>query len=155
MYYTTPPVPPVQPPKKDNKFQIFAASFFALAVVILIIALVMPSSDSGSSVATTDTTDAPAPIITAAPVNKYDQYYEHVLNNSGQANTMSKSDVIELGDLVCQALDQGNSIASVVQVVSNSSSDSSDVELGASAIYGAVTYLCPEYDSMMQAYLNN
>lgn len=150
---TPPPAPPSPQPKKDNKVQILAASFFALAIAVLVLILAMPSSDSSDS--STDTTDAPAPIITAAPVNKYDSYYEHVLNESGKANSMSKSDVIKLGDLVCQALDEGNSIAAVVRVLSNASSDSSDIDLAASALYGAVKYLCPEYDPMMQAYLSN
>lgn len=153
----TPP-PPAPAPKKDNKLQIVAASIFALAVAIIILALVIPSSDSndsgnidtGSSSNTSLTNEEP-PITT--PVNKYDAYYEHVLNNSGQANSMDKSKVIELGDLVCEALDQGNSIAAVVAVLSNASTTSSDVDLAAAAMYGAVIYLCPEYEADLQNYL--
>jgi hypothetical protein len=98
---------------------------------------------------------APEPVITASPVNKYDSYYEHVLNNSGQANTASKADVIEFGDLVCQSLDNGQSVAAVANVVANASGSTSDMELGAAVIYGAIKYLCPEYDAMLQAYLSN
>ena len=149
-----PPLPPTpQAPKKDNKTQILAASFFALAAAILVLVIVLPSSNSDSSGPAS--TNAPAPVVTAAPVNKYDQYYEHVLNNAGQANTMAKSKVIEFGDLVCQALDEGNSIAAVVNVVSRASGTTSDMELGAAVIWAAVTYFCPEYVAMMQAYLEN
>lgn len=153
MYYTTPPAPPAQPPKKDNKLQIIAASIFALAAAILIFAITMPSD--GEMTSAPDTTRAPEPVITAPAVNKYDAYYEHVLNNSGQANTADKSDVIEFGDLVCQSLDNGKSVAAVTEVVANASSSTSDMELGAAVIYGAIKYLCPEYDAMLQAYLSN
>ena len=152
MQYTTPPLPPTPAPKKDNKLQIVAASFFGLAVVVLILAVALPSSNSDSN--TTSATDAPAPVITAAPVNKYDSYYQHVLNNSGQANSMAKSKVIEFGDLVCQALDEGNSVAQVVNVVSSAVGSTSDLELGAAVIFAAVKYICPEYQAMMDAYLD-
>jgi hypothetical protein len=149
-----PPLPPTpQSPKKDNKTQILAASFFALAAAILVLVIVLPSSNSDSSGSAS--TNAPAPVITAAPVNKYDQYYEHVLNNSGQANSMAKSKVIEFGDLVCQALDEGNSVAQVVNVVSSAVGSTSDLELGAAVIFAAVKYICPEYQAMMDAYLSN
>lgn len=143
-----PPLPPTpQAPKKDNKTQILAASFFALAAAILVLVIVLPSSNSDTS--------GPAPVITAAPVNKYDQYYEYVLNNSGQANSTAKSKVIEFGDLVCQALDQGNSVAQVANVVSSAVGSTSDLELGAAVIFAAVKYICPEYQAMMDAYLSN
>lgn len=148
---TPPPAPPSPQPKKDNKLQIIAASIFALAAAILIFAITLPSD--GEMTSAPDTSRAP--IVTSAPINKYDSYYEHVLNNSGQANTASKADVIEFGDLVCQSLDNGQSVAAVANVVSNASSSSSDIELGAAVIFGAIKYLCPEYDAMLQAYLNN
>lgn len=89
----------------------------------------------------------------SAAANKYDNYYEHVLNNSGRANTMAKADVIELGDLVCSALDEGNSIRAVVNLMSSYSSGTQDSEYFASVIFGAVTYLCPEYTADMRAFL--
>jgi hypothetical protein len=150
MYYTTPPAPPV-PPKKDNKLQIIAASVFGAAVLLLLIVIAVPSDKAAVPAAVTQ----PAPVITAPAVNKYDSYYEHVLNNSGQANTASKSDVIEFGDLVCQSLDNGKSVAAITEVVANASGSTSDMELGAAVIYAAIKYLCPEYDPMLQAYLNN
>jgi hypothetical protein len=98
--------------------------------------------------ATTTTEMAAAPV-----VNKYDQYYEHVLNNSGQANTMGKDKVIEFGDLVCATLDNGNSIGYVVELLSKYAKTQSDNELFASVVWGAVTYLCSEYKGQMDAYL--
>ena len=136
---------------------IYALAGFIAAVGLVIVVLLATGRNGDSSsektVVAVETTEAPAPAETSP--NKYNQYYEHVLNNSGIANTWTKAKVIEFGDLVCQALDEGNSVASVVAVVSNASDSNSDAELGAAVIYGAVTYLCPEYDAMMQAYLSN
>ena len=98
---------------------------------------------------------APVPIVTAAVVNKYDKYYEYVLNNSGQANTSSKADIIEMGDLVCGALDKGNSIDAIVRVLSRASTGQSDNELYAAVVYAAITYLCDEYSGQLNAYLSN
>ena len=155
MQYPSPPLPPSQPQQKDNKIQILAASFFALAIAILVAVIAIPSSNSDSDSGNNDATMIQVPDVTAAPVNKYDSYYEHVLNNSGQANTLSKADVIKIGDLVCQALDEGNSIADIVTVVERAASTTSDAEYGAAVIFGAVTYLCPEYNAMMQSWLRN
>jgi hypothetical protein len=152
MQYTTPPMPPTQPQKKDNKLQIIAAVFAGLAFLGVIFAITMPS---GNEFTPTAATQAPQPVVTSPAINKYDAYYEHVLNNSGQANTAGKADVIEFGDLVCQSLDAGRSIAAITELVANASSSTSDMELGAAVIYGAVKHLCPEYDSMLRAYLNS
>lgn len=153
MQYSTPPVPPAQPQKKDKEILVLAGLVVALAIAVVVFVLTTRSSDGDSK--SSDTTVASSPVVTAAPVNKYDSYYEHVLNESGRANSMSKSDVIRLGDLVCQAFDDGYSTANVVDIMAKASSDSSDVELAAAALWGAATYLCPEYEPMMQSYLNN
>ena len=148
----TPPVPPAPAPKKDNKVQILAASFFGLAVAVLVLAIALPSSNKSDN---SNAVSTPVSTPDVMPVNKYDSYYEYVLNESGRANSMSKSDVIKLGDLVCQAFDEGNSASAVINVMARASSDSSDVDLAAAALWGATEYLCPEYKAMVQAYLNN
>lgn len=90
-----------------------------------------------------------------APVtNKYDDYYAHVLKNSGQANSESKADVIEFGDLVCQSLDAGNSVQKVVALLNSYAETTSDRELYAAVITGAIMYLCSEYNSALQNYLD-
>ena len=99
-------------------------------------------------VAATTTTE-----VTVPAVNKYDQYYEHVLNNSGKANTMGKDKVIEIGDLICGALDKGNGMDAIVTVLTRASTGQQDNELFAAEMYGAVKYLCPEYQAQMDAYL--
>ena len=98
-------------------------------------------------------TTTEAPYVTPA-TNKYDNYYAHVVNNSGQANTESKADVIEFGDLVCQALDNGNSVQYVVKLLNGYAKSNSDIELYAAIITGAVMYLCSEYNGALQNYLD-
>jgi hypothetical protein len=152
-----PPTP--QPDKKDtltfNKKNL-AIAFLAVSIFILILALVIPGSNSSSPA----TNDAPVPAVTNPPYtppaeNKYDQYMDHVLNNSGQANTWSKADVIEFGDLVCGALDKGNSISSVVNLLQSYAKSNSDIEFFASVAFGSITYICPEYKPDLDVYLAN
>ena len=151
-----PPTPPTPTPKPGEGMKQMGIIMALIAVVALLIGILLASSKNDSS--SPDTTPAPAPVITlpsAPAVNKYDSYYNHVMNNSGQANTWSKADVIEYGDLVCQSLDNGSSIAQVVSVISNASNSTSDAELGASVVFGAITYLCDEYKLNLNAYLAN
>lgn len=151
------PTPPAPAPQRNNDVFKYVAVGLLAAVVALLVALVASGSGSGSSEKSAPATTTPVPVeTTPAPVeNKYDLYYEHVLNNSGQANSMSKSDVIEFGDLVCQTLDEGYSIERVVRVLAEASTSTSDQELSASVMYGAITYLCSEYKSALAAYLGN
>lgn len=96
------------------------------------------------------TTNAPY----VAPVtNKYDDYYNHVINNSGQANSMAKSEIIEFGDVVCEALDVGRTVAFIVDFLSDYADSTSDNQLFASIIFGAITYLCNEHQSKLSSYL--
>lgn len=151
-----PPAP--QPPAKNPATKMIAV--FG-GVTIAIFALVVGASLGGGQSSGNNTpaaTDVPrtyqqTPAVPAG--NKYDSYYEHVLNNSGQANSMAKSTVIEFGDLVCQSLDNGYSIGQVVNVLDDASTTSSDIELSASVMYGAITYICPEYSDALAAYLGN
>jgi hypothetical protein len=151
----TPPTPPSSGSKNSSTVVVVVAAVAAVVITALIVFGMSSSDKSSTDVADTAANTTPY-VPTPEPVsNKYDQYYEHVLSNSGQANSMAKSDVIEFGDLVCQSLDKGYSIAAVVDVLSDSSTSNSDVELSASVVYGAITYLCPEYRSNLQTYLGN
>lgn len=157
--FTNPPDPSLSfPPSNNNKNitpkQLGAAVFFIAALILLLIVIVAPGDNSSTPI----TTDAPAPVVTnppAPPVNKYDAYLEHVYNNSGQANTLSKAKLIEYGDTICQSLDSGRSIAWITSYLSSYSNGQSDVELYASIIYGAITYICDEYKGDLNLYLNN
>jgi len=153
---TPPPLP--QPEKKDtltvNKKNL-AIAFLAVALFFLFIVVLIPGDNKDTSTNTPApvATDAPAP--QAPPVNKYDDYMNYVLNNSGQANTWSKADVIEFGDLVCQALDKGNTIRSVVNLLNGYAKTSSDVEFFASVMLASIKHLCPEYQTDLDYYLNS
>jgi hypothetical protein len=151
----TPPTPPPSGNKSNTTVVVIVAAVTAVVITALIVIGVSSSSKSSTGIADEVTATVPYAPMPEPAVNKYDQYYEHVLSNSGQANSMAKSDVIEFGDLVCQSLDKGYSIAAVVDVLSDSSTSNSDVELSASVVFGAITYLCPEYRSNLQTYLGN
>lgn len=156
-----PPSP--QPEKKDTitfTKKNLAIAFLAVSLFILIFVTAIGGSNEDANNTSSNTTVAPAPVytnppVTSPPVNKYDAYLEHVYNNSGQANTISKASLIEYGDIVCEVLDNGNSIAWVVNYLSQRSTGSSDVDLYASVVYGAITYICPEYKSDLDSYLAN
>jgi hypothetical protein len=149
---------PPSPKKKDtvtfNKKNIIISTLVAiLAVIIFAVAVSGNSSDEVNTDSVAVDTNPPA---APAPTNnKYDNYMDHVLNNSGKANSWSKSDIIEFGDLVCQALDEGNSIRAVVNLLNGYASTTSDVEFFAAVMTGAVINICPEYKPAMSAYLNS
>lgn len=149
-----PPSP--KEPKSNSLKQVWIIIFLISAVALLIGVLIAPSDESPTS----DTTPA-APVVTdppapaAPPVNKYDSYLAHVYNNSGQANSMTKAKLIEYGDIICNALDSGRSVAWIADYLSQNSSGSSDIELYASIMYGAITNICPEYEYDLKVYLNS
>lgn len=88
--------------------------------------------------------------------NKYDDYMDHVLNNSGQANSSwTKSQLIEFGDLVCGALDNRSSVRDVVNLMNQYAVTSSDTELFVSVLVGAVMNLCPEYQYDLESYIRS
>jgi len=152
----TPPVPPMEHPKKDaNGMKLMGIIMILLAAVALLIGILIASGSDNSD---SSTNNAPAPVQTYAPapvVNKYDAYLDHVYNNSGQANTISKATLIEYGDTICSALDNGQSIPYIVSYLSDRSSGDTDAALYASVIFGAITYICDEYKGDLNLYLNN
>jgi hypothetical protein len=150
-----PPSAPTPQPKKNITINPKYALAFAIAAFAFLMLVIAAPSDKEATPATTV-----APVQTFAPtpvpsVNKYDAYLEHVYNNSGQANTMTKAKLIEYGDIICNALDSGRTIPWITDYLSNASSGQSDVELYASIIYGSITYICDEYKGDLNLYLNN
>ena len=152
--FDPPPAPTPEPKKGITINPKYAVAFAVAAFAFLMLVIIAPGDKEVAPTATA----APAPVQTYAPapaVNKYDAYLEHVYNNSGQANSMTRAKLIEYGDIICEALDRGNSIAWIVNYLSNGSSGQSDNELYASIIYGAITYICDEYKGDLNLYLNN
>ena len=151
----TPPLPSMEQPKKTITINPKYALAFAVAAFALLMLVILAPSDNKSATVTTDApaqTFAPTPV---PPVNKYDAYLDHVYNNSGQANTISKGTLIEYGDTICNALGQGRTIPWIVSYLSENSTGYSDNALFASVIYGSITYICDEYKPDLNAYLSN
>lgn len=148
--------PPAASPKNDSKLKLIAVSFFAISVLFLGIIIGADGDSNSTSNKTKDTAANVEPPAPADPVqNKYDTYYENVLNNSGIANSRSKSSVIETGDLVCQSLDEGNTVRAVAIVLEGASNTQSELEYAAAIMYWAITDLCPEYKRALDVYLGN
>lgn len=95
---------------------------------------------------TTPSTEAPA-----VEVNKFDQYLLDVRNESAQARTMSDEDLLKFGTLICDAFDAGNSLDSIVTLLSSYSSGSYDTDLYAMIIVSSVKNICPEWLSYVNA----
>jgi len=152
---------PPSPKKKEtvtfNKKNL-AIGFLVTILIIFILALI-GSGDSSDKVNTdsivVNTNPPAAPSGSSSTKNKYDNYMDHVLANSGQANTADPSKLIEFGDLVCETLDEGNSVAYVAALLESYVAKKSDAELFAAVMTGAVLYICPEYKPAMSAYLNS
>jgi hypothetical protein len=150
--FDPPPAPTPEPKKGITINPKYALAFAVAAFALLMLVIVAPGDKETAPV----TTAAPAPVITASPapaINKYDAYLDHVYNNSGQANTISKGTLIEYGDTICNALNQGRTIPWIVSYLSDNSTGYSDNALFASIIYGAITYICDEYKPDLNAYL--
>lgn len=148
------PPPAPQAPKPGAGMKQMGIIMGLIAVVALLIGILLASGREDSS--STPTT-LPAPVFTVAPtpaVNKYDAYLDHVYNNSGQANTISKGTLIEYGDTICNALSQGRTIPWIVSYLSENSTGYSDNALFASVIFGAITYICDEYKGDLNLYLS-
>ena len=152
-----PPSPPTpEAPKPGAGMKQMGIIMGLIAIVALLIGILLASNKDDSSSSTVDTPQAPAQTYAPAPaVNKYDAYLDHVYNNSGQANTISKATLIEYGDTICNALGQGRTIPWIVSYLSENSTGYSDNALFASVIYGAITYICDQYKPDLNAYLAN
>ena len=152
-----PPSPPTpEAPKPGAGMKQMGIIMGLIAIVALLLGILLASNKDDSSSSTVDTPQAPAQTYAPAPaVNKYDAYLDHVYNNSGQANTITKASLIEYGDTICQSLDNGRSIPYIVNYLSTYSNDQSDNALFASVIYGAITYICDEYKGDLNLYLSN
>ena len=71
-------------------------------------------------------------------------------------DSTSDADLLEIGNTVCSALDEGNTIEDLITYLSTSGTfDNTDqAEAGGMIIAAAVVDLCPEYTSQVQAYVS-
>lgn len=100
-------------------------------------------------VTTPPATEAPAP-----EANKYDQYLEMLYQNSAQARAWDESDLLELGNIVCDTFDAGGTLDGVLTIFAENADGSYDTDLYSSVIAGSVMFLCPEWASYVQGQLN-
>jgi hypothetical protein len=153
-----PPLPPSSPEKKEtvtfNKKNL--AIGFLVAVLIIFVLAVIGSSGSSNKDNTDSVTIYTNPPAAPAPTkNKYDNYMDHVLANSGQANTADPSKLIEFGDLVCETLEEGNSVSYVAALLESYVAKKSDAELFAAVMTGAIRHICPSYLPELNRYINS
>lgn len=145
-------MPPVQPSKNGFLQKNVWLAALTVAVIVLAVATFVTREDSGSSAPTFDSS---APIEDSQTRNKYDDYYQYVLNSSGMANSENKASVLEFGDFVCGLLDDGFSVGDIIEEMRQYTSGSMFTsEYAAAVLLGATTYLCPEHKILVNDYLN-
>jgi len=87
-------------------------------------------------------------------LSKFDQYLEFLYVEAAQSRSWSEDQLLELGTTVCQVFDQGGTVQGLITIFNNNSSGKYDDEFYASIIAGSVLYLCPEYQTLVQAQLS-
>jgi hypothetical protein len=97
---------------------------------------------------TTPPTEAPA-----VELSKYDEYLNFIYNDSAQAREWEESRILELGSIVCDSFAAGATLDSVIDVFADNANGSYDTEFYASVMVASVTFLCPEYESYVNAQL--
>jgi hypothetical protein len=109
----------------------------------------------------------PVPVVTVteqAPPPATDTYLSpedtfltdlHDMGNS-YIDTTSDADLLDIGNTVCSALDEGNTIEDLVTYLYTSGTfdTTEQAEAGGMIIAAAVVDLCPEYTSQVQAYVS-
>ena len=101
------------------------------------------------------TTPEPPPTpITTEDMNKYDNYLITVTENAAQAREWDEADLLEFGTVVCESFDNGATLDTVLNTMSDYSSGKYDDELFAAVIGSAVMHLCPEWQAYVTAQLS-
>jgi hypothetical protein len=136
-------------------------------IAITVGSLLLFASLAACGSSNTDTaTIEPAPVVTVteqAPpaddtyLSSEDKYLAD-LHDMGNIyiDSTSDADLLEIGNTVCSALDEGNTIEDLITYLSASDTfDNTDqAEAGGMIIAAAVVDLCPEYTSQVQAYIS-
>lgn len=131
------------------------------AVVLAVVAFVVGSS-SGNS----DSAPAPQPTNTWTPdeqpdVPSYSSEDQFLAAVNGAGNsivlTTSDSDLLDMGWSVCNVLDQGYDLNDIADELIYNSDLSTQEEFEAVGVImgGAVSYLCPEYQYMINDFLES
>lgn len=114
--------------------------------------------------ATTDTATpapAPAPAVTTAPApvaSPEETFLADVHGmNDPYIESTTDSDLLDIGNATCTALDDGNTIADIVTYLTTNGTFSStgQARAGGMIIAAAAMDLCPEYAADVAAYANS
>ena len=104
----------------------------------------------------TQTTEAPQPRPSTPSSLDYARYLQYVNSQSLAALSISDYDLTTYGDGVCELLDQGEPFSEIVSFLGDGVLLTDDeAALIASVLTAAVVYLCPEYESEMNQYINS
>lgn len=94
-----------------------------------------------------ETSSAPRP----NPVPSSDEeFLDFVNKTASDARYWADSEIMEVGILVCEALDSGASMEEVADTMEASATTDGDIEIFSAIMFAAVTYLCPEYLDEME-----
>lgn len=99
-------------------------------------------------------TRPPRTSVPPLPANPEDDYLAFVNSEALDAVYQTDEDLAMMGYLVCDALDNGNSVRSVAELMEQEATTDGDVELFAAILFAAVTHLCPEHESALNRYAN-
>jgi hypothetical protein len=117
------------------------------------LALVLASCTTETVIREVPATD-PAPQTTQPTYTADDQFIDHVYYNAIGEIYLTNAELIELGLLVCEALDAGNSIDEVAATLELAASTDEDIALFAAIAVGAIWFYCPQYEQALNNYLN-
>lgn len=121
-------------------------------VILAALAVVSLAACGKETVREVLVTTPPTTQPSAPEVNKFDQYLIDLRNESAQARTMTDSDLLKFGQVICDAFDAGRTLNDVVTVMSQYSTNGSyDTDLYAMIIVSAVKNICPEWATYVTA----
>ncbi len=119
------------------------------------LALILASCTTETVIREVPATNPPAPQSTQPTYTAEDQFIDHVYANATGYIYNSDAELVELGGLVCEALDAGNSVSDVADTLELAASTNDDIALFAAIAVGAIWFFCPEYQADLDSYLNS
>lgn len=94
------------------------------------------------------------PVVTTPVTNKYEDYLSFVSSQSSLTQYEPVQDMYRLADTICLSLDSGRTILQISTTLSQTATTNDQLTFYAATMYGAIKYICPEYMSDLNAYLN-
>jgi hypothetical protein len=137
---------------KNNKTVLFVAGGVALLLVAFFVGATSSDKQNTTPAPTPTSTWTPSP----EPVYSDEDLYLDAVNEYGNSIIFATSDaeLLELGWSVCDVLDMGYDINDIADEFIYNSTLSTEEEFAAlgTIVGGAVIYLCPEYEYMIDEF---